>query len=349
MAADAIDRDDADRLDPEAGAQTTDRREVAARLQMAEVDDWQGLLRAHLVDLLHRRDQRVAPAPAQKRSDEARWEAAVERVLRDDMRGALSMLRGQEMAPATEATALEVETLMCLPVTQEERAATEAEARACRELQAMPITTKDVKRRARALHLRRRAGPGASGWRNSYICGLANIQGGPQQLRMWTQAWQQATLPPRVAAMWTAQVAAPQDCGPRKEDPSRRKLRPIALEECLVKFAEGVACDQALAQVLRTLEPTQQGAGSPDGTIVLISLLRNWGMRGAGQNWKACDAGDLKCLFSSDLKNAYGMAYRSALLRGLRLKAPALAAFLGTKWCDGGNTVWQRVRDPRGA
>ena len=44
-------------------------------------------------------------------------------------------------------------------------------------------------------------------------------------------------------ALWAGKKAALQDCGLRKGNPGRRKRRPTALEECLVKFAEGMACD----------------------------------------------------------------------------------------------------------
>ena len=51
-------------------------------------------------------------------------------------------------------------------------------------------------------------------------------------------------------------------------------------------FAESVACDKAIQKVLRTLEPTQLGAGSLDGTVVLVNLLRRWAARGAAQDWR---------------------------------------------------------------
>ena len=331
----------------ESAAAGSDRRSVARRLQLAEKDQWDTLLLELRADAKARQAMEYPTAPARRRSDDARHAAAVERVLRDDLRGALSLLRGQEMAPPTESTAREVERLMCMDVTPAERAATLAEASECRKQEPVIVATKDVKRRVRALQERRRAGPGPSGWRNSYICSLAAVQGGPQQLSMWTTAWACAQVPTSIAAMWTGQIAAPQDCGPRKDDPARRKLRPIALEECLVKFAESVACDKALSDVLKSLEPTQQGAGSPDGTVILVSLLRRWGERAKAQA-PDTPVGDLQLLFSSDLANAYGQAFRSALLRGLRLKAPQLAAFLGTKWANGANTVWQRLRTPAG-
>ena len=126
--------------------------------------------------------------------------------------------------------------------------------------------------------------------------------------------------------MWTPQCVAPQDSGhQRSDDPARRKLRPIALEEALVKFVEGVACDAAIAIVLKKLEPLQLGAGTPDGTVLVVNMLREWA-EGAvtaahegdlGQNAlnNAAVLDELEIIFSTDLCNAYGNAFRSAMLR----------------------------------
>ena len=102
-----------------------------------------------------------------------------------------------------------------------------------------------------------------------------------------------------------------------------------------------------MKQLLQVLEPAQQGAGSPDGTVILISLLRKWG-RSAAVQGPDMPPEDMKAIFSSDLANAYGQTHRSALLKGLRLKAPQLAPFLGCKWMHGSNSTWCRHRSPEG-
>ena len=57
---------------------------------------------------------------------------------------------------------------------------------------------------------------------------------------------------------------------------------------------------------------------------------------------------ELEIIFSTDLCNAYGNAFRSAMLRAVTTLAPALAPFLGLKWGSGSNVVWQRLRVPDG-
>jgi len=154
-----------------------------------------------------------------------------------------------------------------------------------------------------------------------------------------------------VVPIWNGQVAAPKDCGVRGDDPTRRKIRPIALEEALLRFAETVACDAEIDQALATLEPHQLGAGTPDGTVLLVNVLRMWlsadeqpALADDGVGSPAADVLDAPLYFSSDLRNAYGLVKRSALLRGTRLKAPRLARMLAAKWCDGTNTVYHRIR-----
>ena len=108
------------------------------------------------------------------------------------------------MAPHTEATKEEVDMLMSMLLDDEELRAIEEEFKLCFECTGAKVTTKGgVRRRAHLLHDKRHVGPGASGWRNSYICDLVGTLGGPQQLRAWTQHWTQSELPLEVSATWT--------------------------------------------------------------------------------------------------------------------------------------------------
>jgi hypothetical protein len=180
---------------------------------------------------------------------------------------------------------------------------------------------------------------------------MGEARGGIAQLRLWTELWARGRIDATVVPLWNGQVAAPKDCGVRGDDPTARKIRPIALEEALLKFAETVACDAEIDQVLATLEPHQLGAGTPDGTVLLVNVLRMWlsaDEQPALEGGNAADpGGDVMATplyFSSDLRNTYGLVKRSALLRGTRLKAPRLARMVATKWCDGTNVVYHRIR-----
>ena len=52
---------------------------------------------------------------------------------------------------------------------------------------------------------------------------------------------------------------------------------------------------------------------------------------------------DPEGILGLDLKKAYGLAYRSSMLRGVRQSAPPLSALLGAEWRLRRTVVWQRV------
>ena len=64
--------------------------------------------------------------------------------------------------------------------------------------------------------------------------------------------------------------------GPDEEPESRRKLRPIACAEPLLKFAETLVNEEETKDVLKKLEPRQLGCGTPDAAPLLVRLMRSW-------------------------------------------------------------------------
>eukprot|EP00973_Karenia_brevis_P062794 8731364-Karenia_brevis.AAC.1 len=53
---------------------------------------------------------------------------------------------------------------------------------------------RDVRRRLWALRDRRKAAPGPSGWRNSYLVYFAEVEGGVMQMRLWTELWSRGRI-----------------------------------------------------------------------------------------------------------------------------------------------------------
>ena len=105
----------------------------------------------------------------------------------------------------------------------------------------------------------------------------------------------------------------------------------------------------------RALEPRQVGSGTPDGTVLAIGVLQQWVASklagpGPAQDASACASGavhdDAELICSLDLENAYGKGLRSAFVGGMVRHAPRLASLLATKWRQGTNVIWQRVRRP---
>ena len=209
--------------------------------------------------------------------------------------------------------------------------------------------------RVRRRHYRRRlrvvklaAQPGPSGWRNSHLVAVSAISGGVAAVARWGELWQRGLLAPGTIRLWTAACVSPVDCGERPLEPGepadaprRRKLRPIACAECPLKLVEGAAIDAVIAEVAPALEPAQLGCGAADGAGAMASLPKTW----AEEELEAArELPQDPVIFAGlDLEKAYGRAYRSACVRGLRRRAPTLAPLAATQWRCATVTAWQRA------
>ena len=193
------------------------------------------------------------------------------------------------------------------------------------------------------------AEPGPSGWRNSDIAAIGRSEGGPAVLREWIGTWTQAMVPHSTAKLWTAATIAPLDCGPKKPEPGQqmqqpcpRKLRPIALAEVLMKLAESCVIEQHIERLLKEVEPTNLGLGSPDAAALIVRLVRGWANDMAVAPKLEQDA---DVVLPIDLENAYGRAYRSTCLEAARAACPQLAAICAAQ-CEPCDTkFWQRCDD----
>ena len=85
-------------------------------------------------------------------------------------------------------------------------------------------------------------------------------------------------VPHCTAKPWTAATIAPLDCGPKKPElgqqtPCPRKLRPIALAEVLMKLAESCVIAQHIERLLKGVEPTNLGFGTPDAAALVVRIV----------------------------------------------------------------------------
>ena len=183
-----------------------------------------------------------------------------------------------------------------------------------------PPPAKLVKIMARGVVLA--AEPGSSGWRNADIAAIGRSEEGPAVLREWIGTWTQALVPHSTAKLWTAATIAPLDCGPKKPElgqqmpqPCPRKLRPIALLEVLMKLAESCVIEQHIERLLKGVEPTNLGLGSPDAAALIVRIVRGWANDMVAAPKRGQDA---DVVLPSDLENAYGKAYRSTCLKAAR-------------------------------
>ena len=58
--------------------------------------------------------------------------------------------------------------------------------------------------------------------------------------------------------------------------PCPRKLRPIALAEVLMKLAERCVIEQHIERLLKGVEPTYLGLGTPDAAALIVRIVRGW-------------------------------------------------------------------------
>ena len=254
---------------------------------------------------------------------------------------------GSVRAPLTEDTALEVDRLISEGVPPHETEDLRREVR-------LALATAPADSGVRHRHLRRRlrvlkrsAAPGPSSWRNGHLQAVGQVASGVQALARWAALWHRAALSAPAAALWSAACVSPVDSGERPlgpDDPPgtipRRKIRPIACSEAPVKFAEGILIDAQMGAVTVAMEPMQLGCGAADGSGIIISLVRTW--TGAmGEQPSAMGGPD--GVAALDLENAYGLAFRSSCLRGLRARAPAVAVMAAAQWQSLAVGAWQRA------
>ena len=155
-----------------------------------------------------------------------------------------------------------------------------------------------------------------------------------------------------TARLFTAAVITPIDLGWEKPMPphQRKKYRPIAGREVLMKFVESVNLDVERAEVSSSLEPFQLGCGTPDACPIIVTTIQSWMSdavhalsHGDDRNILAMEDPATFTVASLDETNAYGRALRSVCLRGARTMARGVAGLAAAQWQCQGTVVWQRV------
>ena len=56
--------------------------------------------------------------------------------------------------------------------------------------------------------------------------------------------------------------------------PCPRKFRPVALAVVLMKLAENCMIEQHIDRLLKGVEPTNLGLGTPDAAALIVRILR---------------------------------------------------------------------------
>ena len=109
-----------------------------------------------------------------------------------------------------------------------------------------------------------------------------------------------------------------------------------------MKLAESCVIEQHIERLLKEVEPTNLGLGSPDAAALIVRLVRGW----ANDMVAAPKLGqDANVVLPTDLENADGSVFLSRCLEAARAACPQLAAICAAQWepCD--TKFWQRCDD----
>ena len=121
-----------------------------------------------------------------------------------------------------------------------------------------------------------------------------------------------------------------------------RKLRPVALAVVLMKLAESCVIEQHIDKLLKSVEHTNSGLGTPDAAALIVRTVRGW----ANEMTRVPKEGqDADVVLPIDLENAYGRAFRSTCLEAAASACLQLAAICAAQWEPRDTRFWQRGDD----
>ena len=122
---------------------------------------------------------------------------------------------------------------------------------------------------------------------------MADDPQGAGWLLEWSRLWASGAVRGEVEELWSRGVLAPL----KRPD---GKIRPIALTEALLKFAESAVVDAVFPVLRQHFHQKQFSVREPAGAELVVGCVRQW----------AADApGD--AVVATDLSNAYGCMSRA--------------------------------------
>ena len=316
-------------------AQPTTALAIRDRLHRAAQGQWLELTRECLADIATIRDMASMRTPRSGTTHpsgitDAMLQAAALKSRNGSDRGACQILTGGPPVPPGAETDAKVHALFRTQELSEQEAYElhSALSNASRGTRRMHIGPWHASRSVARLRLV--AGPGPSGFRNSYIAVIHSHPDGAKALAAWAAIWAQATTQPWLADIWTAALVRP------FFKANGVDIRPILCAEALLKFAVGTAIRRADRQLAAAMGERQFGAGRPGGAAMEIGEIR------AAAKLKPNDA-----LVSLDIKNAFGSVQWKDALQAVTRAIPKLAPILAVQWAACRLRLW--LQDATGA
>ena len=313
---------------------------IRRRLLQATTSDWSTLVRDALDEIAA---ARTAPPPKQSEpnfplpgaplSDDTLARAA-SKARTGGIRSAANILSGGVAVPPSPETTDKIRDLFYTSThsqgTPEPSPELAAAIDAVKRLPTRTIPT--VRPRAAATvasRLSGPAGPGPSGYRNTFIQLIGAQPQGPRALSDWANLWATGRVQPWIAAYWTHQL-----CRPFFKDDGVG-IRPVMCGEALYKFASACVILTVSRNLATAMGDHQYGAGRSGGAALQLAHVQ------AESSTRLDHA-----LVSLDIKNAFGTILWDLALRIVTKRCPRLAHFLICTWQPGFQRLWIQTSDP---
>ena len=300
---------------------------IEKRLSLARNGQWDDLIKDYLAAPAPPRSPGAqASAGADEPLSQARAQAAALRARTGSLRGAASLLTGGAPVPPGPETDDAIKGLFHVSARnaqqQDDLRDVLADIDAIPQKKRLRINLRMAGRQVASL--KPAAGPGASGWRNSYIQCLYADAAGPTSIMAWAQIWASGEISPWLAYLWTGALARP-----FWKDAQRTKIRPVLCGEVLLKLAMGIISRGAEKQLGVGFGPRQFGAGRAAGAASEVAEVR-----------AAAAAFPDNVILSLDVKNAFGEVAWPVALRAALRRAPLIAVPMAAMWRCGHALVY---------
>ena len=309
---------------------------IRDRLHRAAQGEWTELVSDCLSDVTKQlRRSRGAPAAVDGEISDAMLQAASLKSRNGSDRGAAQILVGGPAVPPGAETDEKIKALFRTePLVADELGELQeviaASRRCSRRIYIGPAhASRSVAR------IRMAAGPGPSGFRNSYIAVIHTHPEGARVLGEWAAMWARAAVAPRIASLWTGALVRP------FFKANGVDVRPILCAEALLKFAVGTTIRRLDRPLAEAMGDRQFGAGRSGGAALEVGQVR------AAARLKPGNA-----FTSLDVQNAFGSVQWKDALQTVIRTMPKLAPILGIQWqsCelqlflqDAGGNGWHKL------
>ncbi len=292
---------------------------IRYRLKMAELGQWLTLMQ----DLRTAQEQANAVALAEHRGNlsndgEAelrRHQKSVNKMLAGDIAGSRNALQPQPTIAGGDEYVAQITEMIATEIDQAEQirfAKAVAKSKKFAKLHKFQPSSELV--RSMLWKVNTHAEPGPSGIPNRILKKMYTIRGGIATLQRWIGMWASGLISPCTSALWNQSKIATLDCGPKEDARTGRKLRPIALSESLVKFAESCIIQHTIKEIQANMEPGNLGIATNGGALILQQIVEGYADDIENRNVMAemnGEHGELWGVEAADLTNAYGTFLRS--------------------------------------